>query len=141
MAAIRKVAPEMRFESLEWGTIDGEDYSIEVNIGADDPVMGFAFHLRGGMVGCSWSPRFWPSWTFAPLRLEPALVYSTWTRQARPSCAGGRIAIMWSSRDASRGPLRTEQLVGVPSGLGGRRAGREIWDLIWHLTLWAGDHA
>jgi hypothetical protein len=51
VAAIRKVAPEVTFARPEWGTIDGEGFSIEVSLGLDDPVMGFAFHLRGGEEG------------------------------------------------------------------------------------------
>ena len=51
VASIRKVAPGVRFSSPEWGTIDGDGYSIEVNLGLDDPVTGFTFHLYGGEVG------------------------------------------------------------------------------------------
>ena len=51
VAAIRRVAPEVKFATPEWGTIDADGYSVEVNIGLDDPVMGFAFHLRGGEGG------------------------------------------------------------------------------------------
>jgi hypothetical protein len=47
LAAIRKVAPEVKFSRPEWGTIDGEDYSIEVSLPLEDPVTGFFFHLRG----------------------------------------------------------------------------------------------
>ena len=51
VSAIRKVAPEIKFARPDWGTIEGEGYSIEVNLGLDDPVMSFAFHLRGGEEG------------------------------------------------------------------------------------------
>src|SRR6185295_11728492 len=51
LAAIRKVAPEAQFPTPEWGTIEGEDHALEVSLGLDDPVMGFAFHLRGGEAG------------------------------------------------------------------------------------------
>jgi hypothetical protein len=47
LAALRKVAPELRFASPDWGTIDGDGYSIEVNLGLDDPVTSIALHLRG----------------------------------------------------------------------------------------------
>lgn len=47
VASISEVAPEVKFSSPEWGTIDGEGYSIEVNLGLDDPVTGFACHLYG----------------------------------------------------------------------------------------------
>jgi hypothetical protein len=39
------------FTRPDWGTIDAGDYSIEIDIGLDDPVMRFAFHLRGGERG------------------------------------------------------------------------------------------
>jgi hypothetical protein len=51
LAAIEKVAPEVKFGSPEWGTIEAKGYSIEVNLSVDDPVMGFAFHLHGGEDG------------------------------------------------------------------------------------------
>lgn len=51
LAAIEKVAPEVKFARPEWGTIEAEGYSIEVNLSMEDPVMGFAFHLRRGEGG------------------------------------------------------------------------------------------
>jgi hypothetical protein len=42
------VVPNADFSDPSWGLIDGDGYSIEVNIGKDDPVTGFAFHIRGG---------------------------------------------------------------------------------------------
>ena len=51
LSAIRKVAPEVEFARSGWGTINGDGYSIEVNLGLDDPVIGFAFHLRGSEDG------------------------------------------------------------------------------------------
>jgi len=51
VAAIRKVAPEVKFATPEWGTIDADDYSVEINIGLHDPVMSFAFHVRGSERG------------------------------------------------------------------------------------------
>jgi hypothetical protein len=51
LAAIQKIAPALRFGSPEWGAIEEEGYSIEVNLSLEDPVMGFAFHLRGGEDG------------------------------------------------------------------------------------------
>src|SRR5262245_49261749 len=47
LAAIQKVAPEVKFKGPEWGTIEAEGYSIEINLRMEDPVMSFAFHLRG----------------------------------------------------------------------------------------------
>jgi hypothetical protein len=51
VAAIRKVAPEVKFADPAWATIDGDDYSIELNLGHEDPVTAFAFHVRGGEDG------------------------------------------------------------------------------------------
>lgn len=51
VAAIRRVAPEVMFSDPTWGTIDGDGYSIEIDVGVDDPVTGFAFHLRGAESG------------------------------------------------------------------------------------------
>lgn len=48
---IQKVAPEVRFATPDWGTIDGETFSIEINLSMEDPVQGFTFHLRGGEHG------------------------------------------------------------------------------------------
>ncbi len=47
VTAIQKVAPEVEFRTPECGTIEGDGYSIEVNLGLDDPVTGFALHVRG----------------------------------------------------------------------------------------------
>jgi hypothetical protein len=46
--AIKHVVPSANFSDPTWGTIDGKGYSIEINMGAADPVRSFAFHLRGG---------------------------------------------------------------------------------------------
>lgn len=51
VASISKVAPEVKFFSPEHGTIEGDGYSIDVNLGQDDPVTGFAFHLYGSEEG------------------------------------------------------------------------------------------
>jgi hypothetical protein len=49
LAGILRVAPQADFSDPTWGRIGGSGYSIEVNLGPDDPVQGFAFHVRGGM--------------------------------------------------------------------------------------------
>jgi hypothetical protein len=51
IVGILRAAPEVDFTRPDWGTIEAEDYSIEINIGVEDPVTGFAFHLRGGQRG------------------------------------------------------------------------------------------
>jgi hypothetical protein len=45
---IQRIVPEAVFDEPAWGSIDGEGYSIEINIGSDEIVQGFAFHIRGG---------------------------------------------------------------------------------------------
>jgi len=45
---IKAVVPGADFSDPAWGIIDGPDFSIEINIGDDDPVQSFAFHVRGG---------------------------------------------------------------------------------------------
>lgn len=45
---IRKVVPSAYFSNPGWGTIDGDDWSIEINMGPRDDCESFAFHVRGG---------------------------------------------------------------------------------------------
>lgn len=45
---IREVVPAADFSDPSWGRIDGDGWSIEVNIGAGEECRGFAFHVRGG---------------------------------------------------------------------------------------------
>jgi hypothetical protein len=45
---IREVFPTADFSDPSWGRIDGDDWSIEVNIGANEDCGGFALHIRGG---------------------------------------------------------------------------------------------
>ena len=47
VAAIRRAAPEVDFTQPDWGRIDTDAYSIEINLSLDDPVLSFAFHVRG----------------------------------------------------------------------------------------------
>jgi hypothetical protein len=44
---IKEVAPFADFSDPAWGTIAGEDFSMEVNLGADESLDSFAFHVRG----------------------------------------------------------------------------------------------
>jgi len=48
IARIRRILPNADFSDPSWGKVDSSTYSIEVNIGADDPVTSFALHVRGG---------------------------------------------------------------------------------------------
>ena len=45
---ILDVIPTADFSDPAWGKIDADDWSIEVNIGENDPCTSFAFHVRGG---------------------------------------------------------------------------------------------
>jgi hypothetical protein len=44
--AITAAAP-VDFRDPNWGRLDGNGYSIEVSLGPEDPVLSFAFHVRG----------------------------------------------------------------------------------------------
>ena len=46
IAAIERVVPSADFSDPEWGHIEGDDYSIEVNIARRDPMLSFALHVR-----------------------------------------------------------------------------------------------
>ena len=48
VASIRKIVPTAYFKTLEWGTIDGTDFSIEISMGDLEEIDGFAFHIQGG---------------------------------------------------------------------------------------------
>jgi len=48
MAGILRAAPAANFADPTWGVIDGPGFSIEVNIGPEDVLDSFAFHVRGG---------------------------------------------------------------------------------------------
>lgn len=50
---IRTILPMADFSDPTWGLIDGPGWSIEVNLGAEEPCRGFALHVRcgGGAVG------------------------------------------------------------------------------------------
>ena len=45
--AIIDVIPTADFSDPSWGLIDGEDWSIEVNLGQKDDCRGFSLHVRG----------------------------------------------------------------------------------------------
>jgi len=48
ISSIRDVVPDADFSDPAWGIIEGPGYSAEVNMGNDEDVKGFAFHVRGG---------------------------------------------------------------------------------------------
>jgi hypothetical protein len=45
---IKVVVPDADFSDPSWGRILGDDWSIEINMGANEHCSGFAFHIRGG---------------------------------------------------------------------------------------------
>lgn len=47
VAAIERLFPDIDFTDPEWGIIERDGYSIEVNISSRDPVQSFALHVRG----------------------------------------------------------------------------------------------
>jgi hypothetical protein len=48
IAGICQVAPSADFSDPSWGSIRGENWSIEVNIGDGEECEGFMLHVRGG---------------------------------------------------------------------------------------------
>lgn len=42
--------PKVNWNDPSWGTLDGEGYSLEFNVGRDDPCYGFMVHVRGAGV-------------------------------------------------------------------------------------------
>jgi hypothetical protein len=46
-AKIKEVAPFADFSDPAWGTIEGDGFSIEVNLGSDETIDSFAFHVGG----------------------------------------------------------------------------------------------
>ena len=46
VATIQRVVPAADFSDPEWGHIEGENFSIEVNIKREEPMRSFAFHCR-----------------------------------------------------------------------------------------------
>jgi hypothetical protein len=45
--AIRRIAPDVDFSDVEWGLIEGPDFSIEISIRKAESVKAFALHVRG----------------------------------------------------------------------------------------------
>jgi hypothetical protein len=48
ISKIQQIVPTADFSDPLWGLIDGDDWSIEVNLGKDEDCDGFALHVRGG---------------------------------------------------------------------------------------------
>lgn len=47
VAGIRDVFPTVDFSDPEWGRVEEDGFSIEINMDAEDPVTSFALHARG----------------------------------------------------------------------------------------------
>lgn len=45
---IKEAVPSADFGDPAWGLVQGEGWSIEINMGATEDCSGFAFHVRGG---------------------------------------------------------------------------------------------
>jgi hypothetical protein len=45
---LRSVFPEIDLTDPTWGDLEGADYSIEFNIGKEDPCEAIMLHVRGG---------------------------------------------------------------------------------------------
>jgi hypothetical protein len=50
IAQIKEIVPFADFRNPEWGTIEGDGFSIEVNFGSNESVDCLAFHVRGNDV-------------------------------------------------------------------------------------------
>jgi len=48
MRQIQEVVPSADFTDPAWGKIDTAGYSIEIDMGDQEELDGFAFHVRGG---------------------------------------------------------------------------------------------
>ena len=46
--SIRTIFPDANISNLGWLVVDGQGFSIEVNIGNEEPCDGFMLHVRGG---------------------------------------------------------------------------------------------
>ena len=44
---IKEIVPTVNFSDPSWGLIDGDGWSIEIDIGVQEDCDGFAFHIRG----------------------------------------------------------------------------------------------
>ena len=47
IAKMKEVVSFADFSNPAWGTIEGEGFSIDVNLGSDEAVESFAFHVSG----------------------------------------------------------------------------------------------
>lgn len=45
---LQAALPEIDLADPAWGTLEGDDYSIEFSVGEEDPCMSVMLHVRGG---------------------------------------------------------------------------------------------
>lgn len=48
LSRLVNILPEIKFQDSSWGSLDTKEFSIEFNIGDDDPVDSILLHIRGG---------------------------------------------------------------------------------------------
>ncbi|MFI9821653.1 hypothetical protein ACIHFC_14455 [Streptomyces sp. NPDC052013] len=48
LAVLRQAVPEVDLADPAWGELTGPGWSMELNIGTDDPVVTLMLHIRGG---------------------------------------------------------------------------------------------
>lgn len=48
LAKLRAALPQADFSDPTWGIVEGPDYSVEVNLGDEEPVSAIMLHVRGG---------------------------------------------------------------------------------------------
>jgi hypothetical protein len=53
VAGILRAAPATNFADPTWGVIEGPEFSIEINVGPEEVLDSFAFHVRGGAAALS----------------------------------------------------------------------------------------
>lgn len=46
LAVIRSVLPDIDLSDATWGVVERDDFSIELDLGSEDPNEGFALHMR-----------------------------------------------------------------------------------------------
>jgi hypothetical protein len=51
--AIRAALPFADYSDGSWIRVDLPEVSMEISLGKDDPVLGFAFHVRGGYLAAA----------------------------------------------------------------------------------------
>ncbi len=95
MDAIRKAAPEAKFPKPEWGSIEADDYLIEISLSLDDPVESSLCTYEAVSEPRSKWQTFWLRWEFARSLRTRSQDCSMWIVPVKRSCAGAATAIAW----------------------------------------------